>query len=250
MSEQLRISQRQEGNYENFEAECPWCGEWNIFNRITDLHKTEEIAHQSVTCFDCSQAFVINNDSINAPYEKLIFDCSDLKKRKQYMACILNLAQAHEMFFAQFLRVRLAYMPFAKEDDLDGLNHLLTAIYEATKRDAFGKLRSIFLNEALSTQRVETVNEAKDVIAALNRTTPSDSDIQKHPDPKVSLLLLRLKATDLGELRNKVVHQRGYRPSLQEVEHQLKNVREILFGLSQHLNCRVDDPRWYCKAGC
>src|SRR5690349_9162011 len=96
---------KKETYYETFEAECPACGHWNIFNRVSDFKTVEPIAFKTVICLDCQNDFNINGDQINSAYEMLIFDCYKLKSIKRYSYCILNLAQAYEVFFSQYLRV-------------------------------------------------------------------------------------------------------------------------------------------------
>jgi hypothetical protein len=91
-------------SYENFTAECPWCGQESIFNRATDLEDLRPIAFRTVSCLNlrCGELFNINGDSVNSRHEMLIFDCHDLLEQKHYMNCILILAQAHEVFFSLF----------------------------------------------------------------------------------------------------------------------------------------------------
>jgi hypothetical protein len=102
-----------------FEAECPYCSHWNIFNRISDLNDTQPIAFKTVACTSCHKRFTINGDHINAAYETLIFDCYKLMSLKRYSYCILNLVQAYEAFFSQYLRVELLYKPFARSGSYD-----------------------------------------------------------------------------------------------------------------------------------
>jgi len=49
------------------------------------------------------------------------------------------------------------------------------------------------------------------------------------------LFPLRLRALTVGSLRNKVVHQRAYRPSRSEVEPCLKGEIELLYELERVL---------------
>ena len=106
-------------SYENFVAVCPICDFRNIFSRVSDLKEREPIAFKQVACEDCGKPFNINNDSINAAYEMLVYDCYDLMEEKHYSYCILNLAQAYEVFFSHYLRVELLYKPFSLRDDPD-----------------------------------------------------------------------------------------------------------------------------------
>ena len=70
-------SPRKHPTYENFEAECPHCGEWCIFNRASDLGTFGLIAGRDVTCQNaaCGQPFRIGGDMISTAPEMLLFDC-------------------------------------------------------------------------------------------------------------------------------------------------------------------------------
>ena len=88
--------------YENFEAECPHCGVSNIFNRASDLRTFQPISLRTVKCQKCNRPFKINNDSVNAAHQMLLTACYTLIERKQYMQCVLSVAQAYEVFFSHF----------------------------------------------------------------------------------------------------------------------------------------------------
>ena len=91
-------------SYENVFAECPWCHEECIFNRATDLRSFEPVFGLDVICqkTSCRRPFRIIGDTVNSAHEMLIFDCYELIERKHYMSCILNIAQAYEVFFSLF----------------------------------------------------------------------------------------------------------------------------------------------------
>ncbi len=101
-------AQKKQTSYENFVAECPWCGQESIFNRATDLKDLTPIAFRTVSCLrqECGKPFNINDDSVNSAHEMLIFDCHGLLQLKHYMNCILTLAQAHEAFLYLFTSLR------------------------------------------------------------------------------------------------------------------------------------------------
>lgn len=98
MSE-IPVARKRRTSYENFVAECPWCGRENIFNRASDLHSVDPIAGLDVSCLsaDCGKPFRLTGDSVNSPHEMLIFDCYELLERKHYMNAVLSLAQAYEV---------------------------------------------------------------------------------------------------------------------------------------------------------
>src|SRR5207248_2223257 len=87
-----------ESTYENIYADCPHCGYQNIFNRASDLKTFEPIAGRDVACTnsDCRRPFRIVSDRINPAHQALLFDCADMLRRKQYMQCVLAVAQSYE----------------------------------------------------------------------------------------------------------------------------------------------------------
>lgn len=240
--------------YENFISRCPSCGFENIFNRASDLKDLTPIGHKRVNCLnpDCSQPFNINGDSINSAYEMLIYDCYELRRSKHYMYSILNLAQAHEVFFSQFLRIELLYRPFALDSyqDIEQLNQLANLLYEKVKKQAFVSMRNLFFYQVLQQRQTSSLREAEQSINALPEkpSEPSDNKLKSVPDQNLSDLLLRLKSSKVGELRNRVVHQRAYRPTLKEVNNALKDTREILFLLALMLNIQGEDLNWYMRS--
>jgi hypothetical protein len=243
-----------DASYENFLAKCPSCGYTNIFNRVTDLKDTSPIAFKIVHCFNvsCKKPFKIGGDSVNSAYEMLIFDCYVLMKEKRYCYCILNLAQAFEVFFSQYLRVELLYKPFAKDaandmDNIEHLNSLSQLLYEKIKRYAYNDMRNIFIRRALLSQPIPSLKLAETVIENIDTfvKAPKNSDIDKTADAKFLMLLRALKDTKVGELRNKVVHKAAYRPNLKEVEACLKETRGILLPLAVQLEVQFDDVNWY-----
>src|SRR4051812_215302 len=86
-----------ESTYENIYADCPHCGHQNIFNRASDLKTFAPIAGQDVACAnsDCRRPFRIVSDRINPAHEALLFDCGDTLRLKQYMQCVLAVAQSY-----------------------------------------------------------------------------------------------------------------------------------------------------------
>jgi hypothetical protein len=96
MSE-VPYAERKRTSYENFVAQCPWCGHESIFNRATDLKELSPIAFRTVSCLSlvCGKPFNINGDSVNSAHEMLVFDRYELLQLKHYMNCILTLTQAY-----------------------------------------------------------------------------------------------------------------------------------------------------------
>jgi len=235
--------------YENFIARCPSCGFMNVFNRASDLRDLTPIGSKQVNCLNCCQPFNISGDSINSAYEMLIYDCYELRDAKHYMYCILNLAQAFEVFFSQYLRVKLLYWPYVTDSmrDINQLNRLAGFLYGKVKKHPFVAMRNLFFFQVLRQQSLSSLVEAEASINALpmKPSEPSDNDIKSIADPKLSGLLIRLKYSKVADLRNQVIHQRAYRPTLEEVNDALEETREILFPLAKKLKMYGDDLNRY-----
>jgi len=239
--------------YENLYAKCPSCGHENIFNRASDLNDLEPIDSVKVSCSlpDCSKPFRLYGDVVNPAFEMLIFDCHELMGEKHYAYCILNLAQAYEVFFSQYLRVELLYRPVASEfdrgnHDIDHLNRLRKLLYESVKELTFSPLRNLFVNTVLRRRCPSSLAEAENSIKEFskNLSKPSEEWIRNGntiTDRQLVGLLLGLMSCKTAKLRNDVVHKLAYRPTLEQVNDCLKETREILFGLAGRLGARYDD---------
>lgn len=250
----LLYAKKKETTYENVIAWCPYCNYKNIFNRITDLKTTEAIGFMKVICLNdvCGKEYNINGDSISPAFQMIVFDCYDLKQQKRYSYCLLNLAQAFEVFFSLYLRVELLYKPFSIEhkkgkDSLNHMNELSKQLYKKIKTYTFVKLRNIFLNRVLINQPAKSLDEAEKIIKDINSLTtmPSDIIIGNIQDAYLSVLLINLKNTKICELRNKVVHKLAYRPSIEEVDAAIEETISILFPLATCLEMKIDDINWY-----
>jgi hypothetical protein len=229
-------------SYENFVAECPWCGKECIFNRASDLHSFEPISGCDVSCqnANCGKPFRILGDIINDPDEMLILDCHELMDRKHYMSSILNLAQAYEVFFNLYFRVQLIYKPSCADlaQDLDEEDRISEALTKKIKDYTFDKMRNLFLQYMVDPNPPKNLAESEALITGsfFDRTqAPKDEEIEKLGDAKLVSLLIALKRTKIHTLRNNIVHKRAYRPTCEEVNSALKETRSILFPLKYHL---------------
>ena len=202
-----------------------------------------------VHCTKCAASLWIISDSINAVYEMLLFDCVDLLENKQYAYCVLNASQAFESFASLFLRVRLCYRPYAREQDgdLTSLNTSLAELYAVSKDFGFAKLRAIVSNLILQNAEPTTLTEARRLIRSIAVLTsaPSKAVIAGHGDQRVALLLRKLQLTRVHECRNKVVHQRAFRPTRAQAEAAVEEARSILFPLGDALGILGDDILMY-----
>ena len=240
-----------DSSYENVRAECPWCRRMSIFNRRSDLGGAELIANRTVACLleSCGKRFTIIGDSEDEAFRMLVFDTYGFIDAKQYMGAILNLAQAHEVFFSTWLRVFLAYRPFAHDNgqDLVQLNARLNELFSATKKLSFQRLRSVFLRLVLRDGPSSLVGASGIIVEIPNlRGDPTDEELDTCKDPKLRELLHRLKSSTIHEIRNLVVHQRAYRPSRDEAVAALETTRGTLLVLAARLDVH-DDPNWYVQ---
>jgi len=237
--------------YENFYVDCPYCGFSNTFNRATDFQSFEPIARLQVTCHkkECAKSFFIGGDLVNPAWQMLIIDCQVLKSQKYYAYCILNLAQAFEIYLSLFLRVELLYKPYAQEGihDLDHLNRLSEFLFCKIKKFTFNPLSNLFINMILDPPNLRTLSEAESFINDLSSkaSCPSDDLIRKLPDMKYSQILLDLKSPSVVTLRHQVVHKRAYRPTLQEVESSIDETQRILYAIDHKLGLLNDDLNYY-----
>ena len=195
--------------YENIYVDCPYCGQENTYNRISDLAKVELIARMdNIICEHCKKDYSIFRDEIQeAKYKWFIEETVILKQRKNYMLYILYLCQACETFFEQTIinkkldrneKIRYGdgHVDLKKyEQELINLNEAsicnLCGDGPRTqfKKATFDNLRKVFLHE-FDRKGNQKVDDALDVI----------------------------RRTDIHDLRNKVVHKNAYRPTLTEIE--------------------------------
>lgn len=242
---------KKQTSYENFTAWCPLCNFKNIYNRVTDLGDVRPIGHKQVNCLnpDCVQPFNISGDSINPAYQMLIYDCCELRDQKHYMYCLLNLVQAYEVFFSQYLRAELLYRPYALDSyrDLDEFNRLANLLYAKVQKHTFAKMQNLFFHQVLQQQSRNSLTFSEVKIKGLpdKPPEPSDDKINSVVPPKLSVLLMRLKKSKVAELRNRVVHKHAYRPRVNEVDDFLEETCGILFPLARMLEVSGDDLNWY-----
>jgi hypothetical protein len=249
----IPIAKNRRTSYENFVAQCPCCGKDCIFNRASDLHTFEPIAGLDVSCQsnDCRKPFRIVCDSVNSAHEMLIFDCYELIENKHYMACILSLAQAYEVFFSLFFRVELLYKPFSSDPDqhIAALNQLSKELQKRIEKHAFAPMRRLFLSHIVTSRSPKTLAEASGLVSALpdHPEDPKDTAIESLGNAKLVSLLKALKGTNIHKLRNQIVHKSAYRPTRDEVDEALRETRSILFPLTSQLQLH-DEINWYTKA--
>ncbi|GAF78174.1 unnamed protein product [marine sediment metagenome] len=239
----IPLSQKTEKNYENFIARCPICDHRNIFNRCSDLKTFKPIDFKKVECFNCHKSFGINGDDISPPYEYVYRECHKLIIEKHYINCIINLSQSIEMFLAYCIYDRLLWELFRKGiiNSTDDVNLLIGGIDHKIKNYSFSSLRNIFFDIYLNRKSFNSKSDALAYIKnfhLLSKKLPSDNDICIYPDKNLITLFMNLKKTKINELRNKVIHKYGYRPSFQEVENVMEETERILFDLKKELKIK------------
>ncbi|MGO9096026.1 MAG: hypothetical protein ACLQGV_12455 [Bryobacteraceae bacterium] len=247
----IRDSQETSPTYENFVAKCPGCEATNIFNRASDLHTFRPIAFRQVNCQRCSQPFNISGDLVGAAYKMFLFECPELIERKQYMQCVLTVAQAYELFFSHFLYVQLLYRVFAKEDDRDlrRLNRLVGLLYRRMERLAFEPMRRLVLRMIVDAVEPPSLDAAEKLILAVASEARavravSLAEIEGVSDCRLRTLLVKLLHVDVNVLRNRIVHKDAYRPKEAEARHVHDEAREVLFGLTGRLRLGFN-VEWY-----
>ena len=239
--------------YENLAVDCPWCGYESVFNRTSDLLTLEPIGGLDTQCLNekCVKPFRIVSDSVNERHEMLVSDCHNLLRRKQYMHCILNLATAHEMFFSLFLRVELLYRPLAADlsshrlDEMDRLSEKLEGRIDGY---TFAPLRALFLQQLINGQSPVDLDEAKKAIHAIPKRAKcvkgvSNDEIKDKSNASLKPLLIELNRSTIPELRNRVVHKRAYRPTLEEAKDAFDKTRSIIGPLTYLLD--VHELYWF-----
>jgi hypothetical protein len=153
----------------------------------------QPIGFRTVTCEYCTRPFNINKDVINAAHEMLLFGCWGSIDRKEYMQCVLNVAQANEVFFSHFLHVQLIYRAYAYDgsNDVRGLNGLTQQLYDSVHRLTFDPMRRVFLRLVIDAAAPASLADAEVAIAALPKTsqdtpTVSRQDIEAMSDAPLS----------------------------------------------------------------
>ena len=199
---------------------------------------------------ECKKPFRIVGDSVNERHEMLVFDCHELLKRKQYTQCILNVNTAYETFFSLFLRVELAYRPFAAESPLriEKLNDLLVKLQAKTEKYTFHSMRALFLRHIVDQTSIGDLCKAEDIIddSLGQPKCPSNSEIEALGKDRGELVepLLKLNRTEIHRLRNQVAHREAYRPTREEAEQSLEEAQSILLPLTINLDLH-DEPNCY-----
>lgn len=238
--------------YENVTATCPYCKNNSIYNRASDLETFECIGNHKVMCLreNCGKGFSISGDRTNSAHEMFLSDCEPLLEQKKYMGVILNITQAYEVFFRQYLLVEYAWRPFWSNGnhDTDELNSLYGALNKKIKLHSFSAMRNLFLTQVLRKDKPENLSGAKKLIKSFPNKprTLDNTEVQKYTDHKIRKLLLAIKNTKVSTLRNNVAHKYANRPTRKVAEDMLDEAKNTLLSLASRLDV-CDEINFYNK---
>lgn len=245
----------QNPDYETVTAVCEHCGSLCVFNRIDDLDEPGPYFGRYATCLECRKQFWIFGDIINPAYDLLINSARERFGTKRYMQCVGLLGQAWEIFFSLFAYSNYIYRPFFTRPELDHsveyLNRLSSQLFSATRGFTFYPLRNLLINTMLKQVRPQTLQESEAAIARIVDenfgNNPKNTDIENLPDEKIRDLLKQLQQLRIADLRNRVVHQRAYRPKRAEVEKCLEEEIGFLY-LAKHSLPAYTFDEWHAES--
>lgn len=215
----------QDPDYETVSASCEHCGALCVFNRIDDIGEVGPYAGRYVTCLECRNDFHIYGDIVNPAYQLFIFDAYGHFQTKRYMRCVASLAQGWEIFFSTFIYSRYLYRPFFANPasrDIEHFNRLSSQLHTTIRKYSFNPLRNVLVNTMLNGVDPQTLQESEVAIPRISAEKFSrnraKANLNGISSPQVRKVLNQLQGLQIGELRNKVVHQHAYRPRRAEVE--------------------------------
>lgn len=247
----IPYSEEVDFTYENIIAVCPHCHRPSVLNRATDLKDFSPVAFKEVKCLstNCAKHFNINGDRINPPHAFLLFECRRLINEKRLMHCIVNIATSFESFFSHYLRVEIVYRPSVNQS-IERINEVASNLYITIKGFTYLSMRNIFIRMVVGDHKINDLTDSERLIPTLPdlKTNPPDSLLKTYSNRQISDLLMQLKKSEIGEVRNQVVHKRAFRPDLQLAERLLAEARKIIFGLQYILDVGANDINWYRRS--
>lgn len=220
--------------YENLTGECGMCGAYLIVNRATDLANSSWAIGKTVKCAKCGAELRIGGDSGSHPIDYfLLWNYLSLKAQRQYMNCVMSLAQALELALivtAHFILIvePLRSDPSASEVEAE---ELVEVFRRKTRNMTLDPLRNLLMKLGVHSVRPVSVEEAYRWTAEINnlaKDAPPAKLIESISDAARREATQRLAKVTIGALRNDVAHQQGRRPSEQEVEHHHEEVRTVV----------------------
>ena len=234
-------------NYETVSITCPYCNKQKEYNIVSELKCKDFNIDTSIKCHYCGNLFFVNEELINLPYQVIYFDALKFNQNKQYMQTIISLCTSYEMFFMHVLRL------FLTQEILIGLSEYERKIYNkelnslletVVKKFAFSKMLNEFIKFFIYKESKQKINyeESKNYITQMNgRKNYKINDIKKISNSKLRNKLIVLSCMDkkdmlINNIRNKVAHKLGYRPTKDETEKEIKIAKNIIFGFASILN--------------
>jgi hypothetical protein len=237
------VAEIQDPNYETVTAQCDHCGAMCVFSRVDDLATVGPVSGERVACSSCGESFCITADTVNTPYQFLIDEARKHFKAKRYMPTIATLAQAWEMFFAEFAWGRYVYAPFFAADrydrDVDELNSLSKQLTLITAKFTFAPMRNLLIHTVVRQIRPVTTAEAAIAIQQIKDQSfgndPPSDFLDQVADEKIREVLGQVRDITVGELRNQVIHKHAYRPRRVQVEPCVTAEVKVLYRLKHRL---------------
>ena len=222
-------------DYETVCVKCEHCGVECVFNRREDFDDVGPYAGENVVCPSCARVFRMVGDNVNPPDEQFVFAAKEHYLHKRYMLAVASMSQAWELCFAIFVAAHYLYRPFfdgqSEERDIDKLNALQAQLADVLRHHTFRPLRNVVINTVAQGINPKTLNESAEAISRIPRLSndPSDALIASVRDQKTREVLGQMLALTVGELRNKVLHHRAYRPLRAEAERCLESELDVLY---------------------
>jgi hypothetical protein len=230
--------------FETFEARCPHCREWIVFNRRDDLGGADAIDFAEVECLNksCRQRFAINGDTADPGFAQILFSAFPLMEQKRYGEALIAVCRSYEMFFAHGIAEMTVWQPFVREKyepELDLVNSMAMEVGAIIEREPFARMRRAFVNLALEWP-IPDVDAGKVHIASLPRYLDrvDQSRVAAHPNRDVAGLLIRLLESDINVVRNAVAHKTAERPSEEKAKSLFNEARDVVWGLAESLSLR------------
>lgn len=207
--------------FENIYFDCPECHAENIINRATDLNPRMPVSGKHFVCQNCKKTIWVNGDRVaQARYMLLLQELPELRDHKHYREYVLTLCQGIEIFFAEALiNYKLDRNPLFRNEsggiNLPLYNYVKNDLEMAWKGGGFAALRSAFQAEFKT-----YVPDLKTKVDSLELWNNAFKLVSR---------------TKINELRNAIVHNSAYLPSLSEVE-SLDELEGAIWHLGRILN--------------
>lgn len=231
-----KITQRiDQGDYENVYVRCP-VGHPNIYNRVTDLRTTDPIpSMQGLICEykGCEVVFNISGDRVMRLKYRWFLDIKDTEfKQKRYRDCIWDICQAAESFFYQAI--------VNKEIDRNLLYRDSTGSIDLQRSNQARINHKITVENKQRSMKSATYNHLRTYFIEIYKTdclnSPYDTS-RKMKQDKRQWAFDVIERSDIGTMRNQVVHKYAYRPTRSEVEKYDEFIRALMW-LEKYLNIK------------